>query len=422
MTACFGLWFPEARPLMTGAMKQESWFVAAAIFLVSYVIGSVIRLYASDFVDSISAWCIRLVVHPFAGKAGSIQDHLAGLLDDVTNPAIACPSTREVAQWAWKYDRFPYPVWECMKMRLYHPPEMFAFYEAYRECFAAGPLRGKEFFNYCKSVIYSANEGKRHALAEEVQAAEANVRFFAGTFWAVVFSLLLLLATCAVLGFEKSPPKGALPGCVFAALLAVSAAGAIVAGGRFRGVRLKEVDTVFDAFYVVHRHAAQCPRCSRPAGSALYEERRDLVESAFSAGMSLQQLTDLMRLRSHDNPALSSIYFAGADRDHPYFLHSDRVAIGISVLPEDEPKSITAKKHPHQNEVIVVLDGELRVEAVTNGIWQHTDLVAGQVKVIAPGACHRIVAKGQARATFMFLKTDPAAEPREEICPGPIDG
>ncbi len=112
-----------------------------------------------------------------------------------------------------------------------------------------------------------------------------------------------------------------------------------------------------------------------------YEELARLVRDAFSEGLTLDSLVGLMRSRGP-----SSLYFAGADRDHPYFLHTDRIAIGLSALPEDEPKSKRPKRHPHQHEVIFVLDGALRLELLKDGQWQPIDLTAGQVKVIYPNA------------------------------------
>jgi len=149
--------------------------------------------------------------------------------------------------------------------------------------------------------------------------------------------------------------------------------------------------------------------------SDAYEERARLVLDAFLEGLSLDALVRLMKSRSAQSPRLSSLYFAGADRDHPYFLHTDRVAIGLSVLPEDELKSRKPKRHPHQHEVIFALDGALRVEIFKEGRWHPSDLTAGQVKTIYPNECHRIVSGGQ-QAVFLFVKTLPAKEPRELTC------
>ena len=194
------------------------------------------------------------------------------------------------------------------------------FFQPYLRCFATGNRRNKEFFNYCKTVIYDAYEGKRHALAEEVQSAEAYVRFFGGVFWALLLSALVLVLTalllmvrvalrgttglcywvsvCTLLAalvlgavatgvvwrtpqFVRREDKvgrfwvlseiaggllfisavvGAFPPDLvtaarmnFVALVMLILAFLIIAGGRFRLSRLKEVDTVFDAFFLVQR-------------------------------------------------------------------------------------------------------------------------------------------------------------------------
>jgi len=154
----------------------------------------------------------------------------------------------------------------------------------------------------------------------------------------------------------------------------------------------------------------------RKKDAEIFKQRTRLLQDAFSQGMTLDALVGLMRSRSKESPRLSSLYFAGADRDHPYFLHTDRVAMGLSVLPEDEPKSRKTKRHPHQHEMIFVLDGALRLEILRNGKWKATALKAGQIKVIYPNKYHRIVSGGK-RAVFLFVKSKPAKEPRELACP-----
>ena len=58
-----------------------------------------------------------------------------------------------------------------------------------------GPgTRGKEFFNYCKMVIYHSSQELGNALVEEVHFAEAIVRFYAGTYLALLISFWMLIA------------------------------------------------------------------------------------------------------------------------------------------------------------------------------------------------------------------------------------
>ena len=436
---CFAVLSPEAGEAIGKALAGEAALVMSAVFLMSYVAGSVLRLHSADLVDALSAKLIRRENESTTkGEPGvaqrtaplqtqddllagltsnmDIENRLAQLFDRTADPKFAWERHIDLSRFAWKHDKFPYPVWEWIKFRLYHPPEMVAFYGEYRDCFMKGDRRGKEFFNYCKLVIFSANDGKPHTLAEEVQAAEANCRFFAGTFFALTISFFALVATTITSELIHSASRSVNSVVAISALLAGLAAFFIIADGRFRLLRLKEVDTVYDAFFLVHRHADQCLQCSRDKKTGQYNSRQSLVESAFAGGMTLEGLLTTMRERSRQDPLLSSLYFCGAERDHPYFIHTDSLAAGFSVLPEDEPKSSVPKKHPHQNEVIVVLEGEVVLELLRNGEWHAETLKSPEVWVIPPGECHRILSSDKTRAAFLFVKTQPAAEPREELC------
>ena len=412
LAAFLALAFPVTQPFLVGALSNNTAVVAASILLASYIIGSVIRLYAADTVDKISAFLAGPGKNPLKGKDGTVADHLDELLARATNPNASLAPSRKEAKWIWTHDRFPYPVWEVMKIRLYHPPEMFAFFMQYRNCFATRERRGKEFFNYCKTVIYSANEGKRHALADEVQIAEARVRFFAGTFWSLTLSAGLLFAGSILSGSTSASHTAASAAITFALVALL-----IVFGGQVRKLRLKDVDTVFDAFYIVHRHANECSTCVSDLESAISTQRKQLLHDAFSGRVRLQDLIELMKGRAIDEPELSSLYFAGADCDHPYFLVNDRVALGIAVLPEAQFRSAVAKQHPHQHETIVVLDGELYLDVrAADGERVRSELKAGEVTTIRAGQCHRILPKDHGNATFLFIKTWPAREPRGEPC------
>src|ERR1700730_18219737 len=95
-----------------------------------------------------------------------------------------------------------------------------------------------------------------------------------------------------------------------------------------------------------------------------YLARTRLISSAIDeqGGFDLSQLISLMRHESRGHPDLSSLYFAGVDVDHRYFLRTDSLAIGIAVLPEGAEKAAHWKRHPHQNEMIAVLEGEILLE------------------------------------------------------------
>ena len=152
-----------------------------------------------------------------------------------------------------------------------------------------------------------------------------------------------------------------------------------------------------------------------------YAERTDLLLGAFrrgdGRGVALGDLIAVMKDKSSAKDYLSSLYFAGAEGDHPFFLRNDRMAMGLAVLPEEASKAGLRKRHPHQTEVIVVLDGTLRLEiAKNNGQHLHLDLAQGDVHVIEPGECHRITPVEGQDAAYLFVKTNPAQEPRGEAC------
>jgi mannose-6-phosphate isomerase-like protein (cupin superfamily) len=156
-----------------------------------------------------------------------------------------------------------------------------------------------------------------------------------------------------------------------------------------------------------------------------YAERKKLVRDAFTMDASgsptngpipLHRLVELMKVRSAGSSFLSSLYFAGAEGDHPYFLKTDSLAIGIAVLPEDNPKASRSKQHPHQTEVLFVLDGRINLEREIAGRTVTKILRRGDVEMISPGQCHRVTSVDNENACYLFAKSNPAQEPREEDC------
>lgn len=313
-----------------------------------------------------------------------------------------------------------------MKFKLYHPQEMLRFFIAYAACFGTEERRGKEFFNYCKMVVYNASSQQNSALAEEVREAEGTVRFFAGAFYALTASAatLLLCWIVQLCQVSRAPYHATATG--IAAITLLLLAWMIVHKGRFRLLRLKEVDTVFDAFYLVHRHPDECQRCASllsPDASSDERARERLLRDALTTdglptgrSVLLPQVVRLMKERSLINPVLSSLYFAGSQVDHPYFLQNDDVAVGLAVLPEDEPKSRAPKRHPHQRETIIVLTGPLTLDVVAQGQLVQHILESGAVHVIPPGQCHSITAHKNNGAVYLFVKTNPAEHPKAEPC------
>ena len=148
-----------------------------------------------------------------------------------------------------------------------------------------------------------------------------------------------------------------------------------------------------------------------------FHRRTVLLESAWedSAGkaLTLSALVAAMRQSSQTAHPSTSIYFAGADVDHPYFLQSDSLGIGIAVLPEDAAKALTRKRHPHQVEVMFILDGALRLHVEAN---PPIVLQKGDYYVIGKNVCHWVTPIENQPGVFAFVKTNPAQEPRGVSC------
>ena len=129
---------------------------------------------------------------------------------------------------------------------------------------------GQSFFNYCKTVLYHARQEAGDLLVAETQSLEAEVRFFAGTYyalfngvWIVCVSLVTQLALhpSALVQFRPPDPRTSTLYPTVLLLIAMYLMKRAILK-RFRTLRIKEVDTLLDAFYLVHRHARSCPECS----------------------------------------------------------------------------------------------------------------------------------------------------------------
>jgi mannose-6-phosphate isomerase-like protein (cupin superfamily) len=429
MTAPLG-WPNIARDML----KEQGILAITVFFIISYVFGSLIRLRAADSVDrkSTARFRSKYPDNPETlSKPESDEERLHKMLESIASGRDEGPWRKDLIDWVYSHDEFPYPVWEFMKFRLYHPHEMFKFYQSYRNCFGTKERRAKEFFNYCKMVVYSISRSKGDGLADEIQAAEGYTRFYAGSyhaFWLAAYALVI----CDVAQWlEVLNKKTSMPHAVATLVLAFVAAAmarTVIAGGRFRLFRLKEVDMVFDAFYLVHRHANDCAQCAENSAqnqSENYGAREWLVRDAFSfdsegksisGPIMLPRLLGSMRQWSGINDSLSCIYFAGARGDHPYFLKTDKLAIGVSVLPEDSKKAGISKKHLHQHEAIFVIEGQLRLEIKESSGPVQKLLKVGEMVVIQPGQCHCITPVEGSNASYVFVKTNPAMEPMEENC------
>ena len=252
----------------------DRWSSAIIIFLISYLVGSLMRLNSADNVDAKWFEYSQKEFRPEAASS-TLDDDWSDTARELTDEDVTNQMKLEKI---WRTDEFPYPVWHFYKLKLFHPPEAYQFFSRYRGCMrqheGSGKL-GKEFFNYCKTTVLYSRPQVGDALVAEIQTAEALVRFYAGTFYALVYGMWMLTALFVwqvAWLIAKSRPsiqsdwKASIP-----QLSTIVMTGLLAGSGwamqrmivkRFRTMRLKEVDTVYDAFYLVHRHAASCPECA----------------------------------------------------------------------------------------------------------------------------------------------------------------
>jgi quercetin dioxygenase-like cupin family protein len=410
-------------------LNDKQTLLILCAFIISYILGNIFRLIAADKLDNLSSYySIKTFLRPNASR--NYRDEFKILRENFEKGTSDWYSSiNDVDKWIWSVDKFPYNLWEFRKFALYHPKEVLNFFEAYRGCMTT---KGKEFFNYCKMVIISSSKVNGDDLKDEVYQAEANSRFWAGTFFALVCSICLLsiqvILKLIIYGYYEIITKSTLQSCILPLLLILLMSILCwVIIGHYRRIRLKEVDTVYDSFYLVHRHPDNCSSCSPDLNLVKdfnYLERMKLIKNSYALSqkdsphdpINLKHLIHLMKERSKDFNFLSSIYFAGHFGDHPYFLLNDAFAMGIAVLPEDETKSSKIKRHPHQNEIIVVIEGNILLDVETNGVMNRKHLKTGDYWVLEIDQCHRILSDNNQDAVFIFLKTNPSDQPLSIDC------
>jgi quercetin dioxygenase-like cupin family protein len=365
----------------------------AFLICFGYLIGVVLRVFRTQWADD---WSAKVI-------------------------ARFSPNERNLA---YVTDPFFYGNWVRAKCSERLPAGAAQFYDDFwKDKFGTSAMGNTTFYNFCKGIIAKYDEQS----AREIFAGEALSRFISGSLFALIISLVLALLNGLVMliGRVNWMAEIAFAAAVLYAFLAL---GILL---RFRFIRCKEVDTVFAACFanrqefekLLPKRSDQLKQQVNPPNER-YLERKSLLECVWEripAGeglpaLSLDQLIALMKERSASKSYLSSIYFAGADIDHPFFLKNDKVAIGIAVLPEDAEKAGKRKRHPHQVEIGVVLRGKLCLHMLEKNQERSCDLKEGDEYVIQRDVCHWITAIPNTPSAFLFLKTNPAQEPRGVDC------
>lgn len=142
----------------------------------------------------------------------------------------------------WMTDRFPYFQVVRNRVAVDLPANALTFFDqVWRRRADDVDLTHREstrFFNYCKNTLNK----KDITLLEDIFAIEVTVRYLSGMFFSLCFASLSLLLAILVSGDEFIRH-------FILTLAAIYGIVAVVLIDRFRKMRIKEVELVFDASY-----------------------------------------------------------------------------------------------------------------------------------------------------------------------------
>lgn len=323
-------------------------------------------------------------------------------------------------------DHFFYGNWMRKKIREHLPAEAARFYDEYwYDKYTASDA--PTFFNFCKILI--AKEDIQSGT--EIYAAEAILRFLAGSYYALQFSVVIMVLILAIALASHNTQVAVLTGALVVTYLLLLH----IILSQFRFLRAKEVDTVFNASFANRKVFSQLfptttsRRLISKSQLPEFTKRKELILNCWGErwederlvqSLDLEKLVFQMKAASIQHPYLSSLYFAGMKVDHPFFLENSRFALGIAVLPEDSTKASLPKRHPYQTELIVVLNGSINIHYEIDGKQTDTVVEENDYFVIPPDTCHWISVAGDGQGTLLYIKTNPAQEPQSLPCPSTI--
>lgn len=255
---CAVLWLQEVGPPI-----DPSWVRAlivpflVVLFPISYLVGSLSRMGDVDHVDKIASKRLRQRyshIEGFEEPPKEFETWRQQLLDEGTLPPELNDPFPAFEEWLQYTESFPYPASTIRRVSLCSPPDMAACLTRLRS-----HLRQKQFFIFCQMTVRCLRSTVGDALRDEMDYHEALVRFYAGTYFALGYSLftlpLFVLATAGAgsllgKGSSLSSTRELIAIFVSAAIGAIFLIWREAILQRFRLLRLKEVAIVFDAFYL----------------------------------------------------------------------------------------------------------------------------------------------------------------------------
>ncbi|MGD0546918.1 MAG: hypothetical protein ABR991_03730 [Terracidiphilus sp.] len=217
-------------------------------FSLSYLSGSLFRLNSADNLDKLSGWA-----NEDGTKVNSSDIDI--IWNNMTSKPIVLSDPEKVKR-LWSSDLFPYPVFQLWRIIDKCPKDDLAALEPLLTRMKSGlPDKGRKSpFNYCKTVVFSAAKELGEELIREIRSKETEVRFFAGTFYALVLGIviliLLFLSQIASLLILKPFIR---PASIWEIVASFVIASILVYANwkimfRFRTLRIREVDIVLDAY------------------------------------------------------------------------------------------------------------------------------------------------------------------------------
>lgn len=137
----------------------------------------------------------------------------------------------------WATERFPYIGWLGEAADRHLPKSAHNFY---KKIWAPRKkeIQNRRFFNFCKTFLNSQDR----SVMSEIYAAESINRYISGMYYSLLIScILLLLSLCSPTGNDHSILLFLLIGVYLLALFGIVS--------RFRFIRIKEAQIVFDASF-----------------------------------------------------------------------------------------------------------------------------------------------------------------------------
>ncbi len=196
----------QLRKLIAGKTSNIGLTLVVAIPF-AYLLGMILRLGKADIPDQLSVGWLRL---------------------------------RRENRKAWSSGRFPYIGWLGTVCHDYLPPTVYEFYKETWKGQKRKRKANKQFLNFCKVLLSSVDSN----VSAQIKMAEAQSRYIAEMFYALVISIGLVLVSLVV---DLCGLRTAYPYLILVFLIYLVAI--LVILGSYRQLRIKEVETVLSATF-----------------------------------------------------------------------------------------------------------------------------------------------------------------------------